>query len=298
MSDANSARARTEETCPECSGPLANQGDEVICGGCGLVVSTDRIDRGPEWRSFDDGEDGTNPERTGAPLTRSRHDRGLSTEIGRDNRLKGRKRRRLARMRRQHDRAQIRSKAERNKVYGFTEIRRLVGALSLPKDVREQACVLFETAQDAGLFQGRSLEGFASASVYAVCRVRAIARTVGEIVEHARGDAAELRAAYDAMNRELGLQTGPIDPAQYVPRYASELDVPDRVQRRGRELVARAQDAGIIGGRNPSGVAAACLYTAAREHDVPLTQAEAAEAADVTPVTLRGTFYDLQELND
>jgi transcription initiation factor TFIIB len=58
------------------------------------VVSEDRIDRGPEWRSFAD--DDTNPERTGAPLTRSRHDRGLSTEIGRSTKLKGRKRRQFA----------------------------------------------------------------------------------------------------------------------------------------------------------------------------------------------------------
>lgn len=293
MSNAGSARSQTENNCPECTGTLATDGDEVLCQECGLVVSADRIDRGPEWRSFQD--ESSNRERTGAPLTRSRHDRGLSTEIGRDTRLKGRKRRRLARMRRQHNRAQIRSKAERNRVYGFTEIRRIVGALSLPQDVREQACVLFESAQEADLFQGRSLEGFAGGAVYAICRVRSISRTVEEVVEHARGDESELRVAYDAMNRELGLPTGPIDPVEYVPRYASSLDLPDRVERRARRLATRATEDGIVGGRNPSGVAAACLYTAAREEEHPLTQADAADVADVTPVTLRSTFYELQE---
>jgi len=291
MSDARS-RPATENRCPECGGATTSNGDETICSDCGLVVAADRIDRGPEWRSFEDGDESR--ERTGAPLTRSRHDRGLTTEIGRDTRLKGRKRRRLARMRRQHDRAQIRSKAERNRVYGFTEIRRLVGALSLPADVREQACVLFESAQDEGLFQGRSLEGFASACVYAVCRVRSIARTVEEVTEHARGDAAELRAAYDAMNRELGLSTGPIAPATYVPRYASELGVSTQVERRAMELAERVVEENLVGGRNPSGVAGACLYTAAQELDKTLTQQEAADVADVTPVTLRATYYDLQ----
>lgn len=127
-----------------------------------------------------------------------------------------------------------------------------------------------------------------------MCRVRQISRTVEEVVEHARGEAAELRVAYDAMNRELGLPTGPINPAEYVPRYASTLDVPKRVERRARELAIEASEDGTIGGRNPSGVAAACLYTAARREDYPLTQADAAEVAGVTPVTLRGTFYDLQ----
>lgn len=292
MSDARS-QPTTQNGCPECDGSLTTDRDETICRDCGLVVTADRIDHGPEWRSFNDTTESR--ERTGAPLTRSRHDRGLTTEIGHDTRLKGRKRRRLTRMRRQHNRAQIRSKAERNRVYGFTEIRRLVGALSLPTDIREQACVLFESAQDEDLFQGRSLEGFASACVYAVCRVRSIARTVEEVVEHARGDADELQAAYDAMNRNLGLPTGPIEPATYVPRYASDLGVCTAVERRAVELAKHAIEHNIVGGRNPSGVAGACLYTAADELDKTLTQAEAADIADVTPVTLRETYYDLQE---
>ncbi|PSP51431.1 transcription initiation factor IIB, partial [Halobacteriales archaeon QH_1_68_42] len=81
----------TVTTCPECEGSLRSDDRETVCTRCGLVVAEDNIDRGPEWRSFADDE--TERERTGAPLTRSRHDRGLSTEIGRSTRLKGRKRR-------------------------------------------------------------------------------------------------------------------------------------------------------------------------------------------------------------
>jgi transcription initiation factor TFIIB len=281
-----------EPTCPECDGTVRSHDQERVCADCGLVVDEDRLDRGPEWRSFDDGD--RSKERTGAPLTRSRHDRGLSTEIGRDTRLKGRKRRRLSRMRREHRRAKTRSKAGRNQIYGFTEIRRLVGALSLPRDLREQACVLFESAQDADLFRGRSLEGFAAAAVYAVCRSRSIARTVAEVVAVARADEDELRAAYDAMNSDLGLPTGPIDPAEYLPRFATELGLPDDVERRARELLADLQERDSIGGRQPSGVAVACLYAAAKGTEHAITQATAAAAAGVTPSTLRKTYADLQ----
>lgn len=283
--------ARSARSCPECSGRLATDADETVCSQCGLVVDTDRLDRGPEWRSFED--DDVNRERTGAPLTRSRHDRGLSTEIGQadSTRLTGRKRRQIARMRREHSRARIDSKAERNQVYAFSQIRRLVSALSLPKDVREQACTLFDSAQSEDLLRGRSLEGFAAATVYAVCRTRSISRTIEEIVDVARADAAELRAAYDALNRELGLPTGPIDPGEYVPRFATELDLSAAVQQRARALIAGAQDDCEIGGRDPSGVAAAALYTAAQEAGVDCTQAEAADIADVSPVTLRSSYY-------
>lgn len=287
------AETKTTTTCPDCDGRLRATGTETICEECGLVYAEDAIDRGPEWRSFDEG---TSRKRTGAPLTRSRHDRGLSTEIGYGSgtRLTGRKRRQMARMRREHNRARISSKADRNRVYGFTEIRRIVCRLSLPMSARDQACRLFESAQSEDLLRGRSLEGFAAAAVYAICRTLSVSRTIDEIVGAARADRAELKAAYDALNRELGLPTGPIDPAEYLPRYASRLDLASDVERRARESLRRLVDSGVVGGRNPSGVAAACLYAAARETEHAVTQSEVADVADVSPVTIRSTVKVLQ----
>ncbi len=284
----------TSTTCPECGGRLNASGDETVCGECGLVVGADRIDRGPEWRSFDDGED---RKRTGAPLTRSRHDRGLSTEIGygSDGRLTGRKRRQLSRMRREHNRSRIASKTERNQVYAFTEIRRMVADQSLPESIKEQACTLFRSAQSEDLLRGRSLEGFAAATVYAACRAGTVSRTVDEMVEVSRASRDEFKAAYGALNTELGLPIGPIDPREYLPRFASQLDLDADVERRARDLVRRAREDGIVGGRDPSGFAAGCLYAAAREFDAGVTQAEAADVADVSPVTLRSAYHDLTE---
>jgi len=293
MSEAPTADAPTPtNACPECGGRPETAGGETLCGECGLVLSEYRIDHGPDWRSFSD--DDTDPKRTGAPLTRSRHDRGLSTEIGRSTRVKGRKRRRLARMRRQHNRARISTKRERNQVYAFTEIRRLTSALSLPERIRDHACSLFDSAQSEDLLRGRSLEGFAAAAVYAACRTASVSRTVEEVADAAKATEAEQTTAYDAINRELGLPVGPIDPAEYLPRFASELDLVGDVEQRAREYVQEAVERGISVGRNPSGVAAACLYTAGRDLGVGLTQREAADAAGVTPVTLRSTYQELR----
>jgi transcription initiation factor TFIIB len=272
---------------------VKHDGTETVCEQCGLVLGENLIDHGPEWRSFDD--DDTSSVRTGAPLTRSRHDRGLSTEIGYSTRLKGRKRRQIARMRRHHKRAKIATKAERNQVYAFIEIRRLTSTLQLPGTIRDRACVLFESAQKIDLLRGRSLEGFAAAAVYATCRTESVSRTLDEIIETARASEDELKAAYNALNRELGLPTGPIDPREYIPRFASELDLPRSIEQHAFELIEIAHDSGLVTGRNPGGVAAACLYTAARESCYDLTQSDAAEVAGVTPVTLRSTYYDLIE---
>ncbi|WP_290815623.1 transcription initiation factor IIB family protein [Halovivax sp.] len=293
MDDTDAGRS-----CPECAGRLRNVKTETCCEECGLVVAEDAIDRGPEWRSFAD--DDTDRRRTGAPLTRSRHDRGLSTEIGYEatGRITGRKRRRLARMRREHSRAQIATKADSNLVTGFSEIRRLIDDLALPVDAREQACQLFKSAQDEDLLRGRSIEGFSAAAVYAVGRTRSVARTVDEVVAQAVATEAEFKAAYRALNRELGLPVGPIHPTEYLPRFASELDLGTDVERLADEYVERLEEVDAIAGRNPSGVAAACLYAAARERDCAVTQVEAGEVADVSPVTIRKSVHRLEELEE
>lgn len=68
-------------------------------------------------RRFDDDEN--DPERTGAPIMPTRHDRGISTEIGRKtdargNDLSSKKRKQLGRLRREHSHGRWRTKAERN----------------------------------------------------------------------------------------------------------------------------------------------------------------------------------------
>ncbi|WP_247730818.1 transcription initiation factor IIB [Halovivax limisalsi] len=280
--------------CPECAGRLRPSGTERFCEECGLVVDGDPIDRGPEWRSFE----AETRRRTGAPLTRSRHDRGLSTEIGyrAAGRITGRKRTQLSRMRREHARARISTTAKQNQVSGYTEIGRLVGDLSLPGDAREEACRLFETAQTAGLLPGRSVEGFAAACVYATARSIDLPRTMTEVLDEARAEASELKTAYAAMNRELGLPTGPIDPATYLPRFASELDLDADVERQARRYLATLSANDAIGASNPGGVAAACLYRAATERGCDVTQVEAGEVAGVSPVTIRSTVRRVREL--
>lgn len=197
-------------------------------------------------------------------------------------------------MRRQHNRAQVRSKIERNRIYAFSEIRRLTAELDLPRSIRERACVLFKSAQEEDLLRGRSLEGFAAAAVYANCRIDGLSRTREEIISAARSTDDELTAAYRALNRELGLPVGPIDPEEYIPRFASKLNLPDRIVHDALALCARAHDEGLVNGRNPCGVAGGCLYLAARDHDYELTQKETAEVANVAPVTVRGTYHALR----
>ncbi|WP_226023632.1 transcription initiation factor IIB [Halomicrobium salinisoli] len=293
---------RTESSanqCPECDGRVTTNAVETVCEDCGLVIDEQRIDHGPEWRACDNEE----RKRTGAPLTATRHDRRLSTKIGRctdakGNTLSGKKRRRLARMRREQTRGRWRSKAERNLAHGLSEVRRLVSALDIADSVRDQACQLFRSAQNEDLLRGRSIEAIAAASVYGACRCNGLSRLLGEVSEMARVAESRVTNAYGTLNEELGLPAQPVTPSMYVPRLASDLECPDEIRQRARQLAERAEDLGVTTGAHPAGFAAACLYRAGKKLEQLLTQAEVSEAANVSATTVRKHRNTLQQLGD
>ncbi|WP_394343709.1 transcription initiation factor IIB [Haloterrigena salifodinae] len=218
----------TTTTCSDCGGSVRTTGRETVCEECGLILEDTNLNRGPDWDRHD--EQGSK-KRTGAPLTPTRHDRGLSTEIGykqdgHGNALSSTKRRQLNRLRREQSRAQWQSKAERNLAYGLGEIRRIVASLGLAQSIQDQACSLFRTAQSEQLCRGRSLEAVAAASVYATTRCHGLKRSRAEVAACARCDQQRLTNAYTAMNVELELPTQPITATDRIPRLATELEVP------------------------------------------------------------------------
>lgn len=290
---------RTESSanqCPECDGRVTTNAVETVCEDCGLVIDEQRIDHGSEWRAYDDEE----RERTGAPLTAARHDRGLSTEIGcgtdaKGNEISGQKRRRLARMRREQTRGRWRSKAERNLAHGLGEVRRLTSALEFSDSVRDQACQLFRSAQNEDLLRGRSIEAIAAASVYGACRCNGRSRLVDDVSEMARVAEARVTNAYKTLNEELGLPAEPVSPSMFVPRLASDLKCPDEIRQRARALAEQAEERGVTTGVHPAGFAAACLYKAGQEQGKWVTQIDVAETGNVTPTTVRTHHETLEE---
>ena len=280
--------------CPECNGQVRTNSIETICEDCGLVIGEQRIDRGPEWRVHDEDE----RKRTGAPLTATRHDRGLSSEIGRKrdangNALSGHKRRQVSRLRREHTRGRFQSTAERNLAHGLSEVRRIASVLELSNSLRDQACQLFRSAQSEDLLRGRSIEAIAAASIYGTCRCHHSSLRLDDLVETARVGHSRVTNAYKTLNTGLGLPTQPVRPSEFVPRLASKLDVSDALRRRALALSKHHYETGMSNGRHPSGVAAASIYEATREHNLTLTQQQIADAAGVSAVTLRGRWEEL-----
>jgi len=287
--DESSGRTIAADTCPECGGSLDTDGGEIACRDCAVVIERCRLDRrGP--RIFT--EDDTSKARTGAPLTDTRHDRGLSTEIGHridgnGNTLSAKKQRQLNRLRREHSRAQWRSKAERNLATGLSEIARITTDLELADSLQEQASSLFRTAQENDLLVGRSVESIAAASVYATCRLNEATRTLNEVAAVASVSGDRVENGYRTLNAELELPVPPQSPVPYLPSITAEFDLPAQVEQEARELATSAHESGVSSGTHPAGFAGACLTVAATSMADPPTQLAIADAADVSAATVR-----------
>ncbi|WP_058992304.1 transcription initiation factor IIB family protein [Haloarcula sp. CBA1127] len=279
-------------SCPECGGTLDSSGRETHCENCGLVTEQDQIDRRPEWRAYDKAEQ----KRTGAPRTATRHDRGLSTNIGgvESADISPRRRRRLARQRRLHGRSKFDSKRDRNLAHGLGEIRRIASALSESNAVKEQASTLFREAQDKDLLIGRSIEGGAAAAVYAACRCNGLV-TMETVADVARCSTSHIWNCYRTFLTELDLPIPVSLPVDWVARICSDLpfDVSPDIRQRALELAEQATESPEINGR-PDGIAAGALYLAGQESDIRLTQATISETVDLHTNTIRLWFQHIE----
>ncbi|WP_435098958.1 transcription initiation factor IIB [Halorubrum sp. N11] len=304
-SESETESADEELRCPECSGQLATDTEhgETVCVDCGLVVEEDEIDRGPEWRAFDSKEKDSKS-RVGAPTTNMMHDKGLSTNIGWQDKdaygksLSSRQREKMQRLRTWNERFRTRDSKERNLKQALGEIDRMASALGLPDNVRETASVIYRRALDEDLLPGRSIEGVSTSSLYAAARQAGTPRSLDEIAAVSRVEKDEIARTYRYVVRELKLEIQPADPKSYVPRFASDLGLSDEAERRARSLLDTAKEQGIHSGKSPVGLAAAAVYAASLLVNEKVTQSDVSDVANISEVTIRNRYHELLEAED
>jgi transcription initiation factor TFIIB len=292
--------------CPECqSTHLVRDYErgELVCEECGLVLDERFIDQGPEWRAFD-AEQGEKRARTGAPMTYTIHDKGLSTEIGWKNKdsygksIPTRNRAQLYRLRKWQRRIRVSNATERNLAFALSELDRMASGMGLPRNVRETAAMVYRKAVTKNLIRGRSIEGVVAASLYAACRQCNVPRTLDEIASASRVGRKEIGRTYRFMTRELKLKLMPTSPQDYISRFCSELKLSGEVMSKSTDILKQADDKELTSGRGPTGVAAAAIYIASILANERRTQREVADIAGVTEVTIRNRYKELTEKLD
>jgi transcription initiation factor TFIIB len=284
--------------CPECAAENLiwnKERGEVACKSCGLVLDDKLFDFGQEWREFDS-EGSETRRRTGAPLTYTQEDRGLGTEVGTKAdlyRLSKKDKDRFYRLRLWQRR--VSTAIESNLRLALSEIKRIVSILGLPGYVEEEIARIYTEAVQRGLVRGHSTEAVVAGVVYAVLRMYDIPRTLNEVSDVTGIDKKKVAKNFKYVSRNLNIRTLPIDPLNYVSRFASELSLKPKTQTKAMDIVQTAMKEEITSGRSPKGIAAGALYIASKLHNEKRTQAEIAKIADVTEVTVRNSYKELIE---
>jgi len=285
--------------CGECKSKDIDFGHaEPFCKACGLVMKEWAVDLGKDNRVFADGS-GADGERWGMPKSHLYHDGGLTTEMapairdGSGQRLNSQQRRKYNRLRRQHQRTRIRDAKERNLVTALNELDRLGSQMSLPRPVRENAARIYKRAVEKKLVRGRSIEGVVAACIHASCRLNNMSRTLDEIGQHSRTGRKEIGRTYKRVMKDLGIRILPTPPAEYVPRFSSQLQLDAKTQSLATRILEYEQVAALGTGRGPTGLAAAAVYLATRINGITRTQREVAMSAGVTEVTIRNRYKEI-----
>lgn len=290
--------------CPHCGSDSVScdiSTGDLVCKGCGSVLEQHVIDQGAEWRAFNS-EEKDKKSRVGAPSTLTIHDKGLSTIIDwRDKdahgkKLSPKKRAEAFRLRKWQLRMRVHSSIDRNLAYAMNELDRLSSQLNITKSIKETAALIYRRAIDRNLIRGRSIESMIAASIYTACRIRKIPYTIEELSQNSRIDKKELGRCYRLLLTELGIKSPSTSPKDFVFRFTSELSLRSETCNRAIQILDQARKLGILGGKDPSGMAAASIYVSAILEGEKRTQREVANVAKITEVTVRNRYKELIKL--
>jgi len=273
---------------------------EVICITCGTVVSDKAIEIGPEWRSFTNS--GVSLSRVGMPTSLAKHDQGLSTKIGRENRdftgemiFDSSILSILQRIRTWDYRTQTRSSKGTSRKIAFGQLDRLKQKLALPDPVVQKAAYIYRKIQQKKIVRGRTRNGAMAACVYIACRESRIPRTFDEVAGIANITRKEVSNAYIAIVLGLELRIPLIDPVSCLVKLANKTQVDEKIKRYAIGYLKQVTDSNLSAGKDPMSIAATVLYlTCLHYGDESRTQRYFAEAAGISDVTIRNRRQELE----
>jgi transcription initiation factor TFIIB len=295
------AQQTNQTSCTDCGGNqiiIDNISGELVCKSCGIVVSQNLLDSGPEWRAFDPVQREKLP-RVGAPITWTIHDKGLSTNIGwRDQDASGKKlnpetRARLYRLRKWQRRSIVSESRNRNLSQALSEMGKIQEKLKLPRSVFESSSMLYRKALRANLIRGRTIASIVVACVYMACRQCGVVRSLEEVASTANITKKEAARNYRFLLKTLNPSVPQVNPQGYIGRISNKLGLSGETEMIAKRILNQASRMKLTGGRGPAGLAAACVYISTKITGDLKTQNAIAIEAQVTEVTIRNRYKEL-----
>jgi len=271
---------------------------EKICSSCGIVLSVER--------EFVDPVLNTNTNLSnlnlGTPSSLAHYDKNLSTLISYSNvdadgvAISVDQRSAIQRMRRWNKISNNNRSYHRNLKNAFAVLIRIKDKLSLSETIIEKSAYYYRKILDQNLIKGRSIKGFIVACVYASCREMNVPRTIEEIAEISDADKIFAGKCYRLLIRTLKIRLPSIDFACHLYRIANNAGISEKTLRHALQMMSMIKDDPISFGKDPCAIAIAVLYGACLEKGEKMSQSKISLAGNVSVVTLRKRFLDIQKI--
>jgi transcription initiation factor TFIIB len=278
-----------------------HESGEIICSNCGLVISENIQDRDNWWMSL--GTRGPDLEANGVlPISLARHDKGLSTTIGRPNKdasghvLDSEMRSRMERLRRWDFRIKASNSHDGNLKDALAQLDSLKDKLQLPETVVEKTAYIYRKAQTRGLVRGRTISAVLDAALYIACRELGIPKSLKEIAGANNVKHKTLAKSYRLLIVELDVKIPTVDPTKCIIKVSNKVNLEERTKRRAIVLMSQLISMEVTAGKDPMGMAAAVLYISCMNSGEKRTQSDIARAAGITEMTLRNRCRSIKDL--
>ena len=270
---------------------------EIVCSNCGFVISENTEYRGLDRVFLSNPSCNT---RTGPGLTLKMHDQGLNTRIGIQNQdsvgkpLPAKTSLMFERLRKWDSRSQTKNSADKNLKWVLVEFDKIQSKLGLSDTVVERASLFYRKAIKRNLIRGRTVTSIAAACLYASCRDLEHNRSLTEIAIQFGIKRKEISRAYRILFEELGFAVTVANPIKSLSKIASTLELSEKTTRQAAQILAVAQNAGIIEGKNPEVIAASAIYAACVITGELKSQTKVAAAANTSTVSIRNRIQEFK----
>lgn len=167
------------------------------------------------------------------------------------------------------------------------EFKRISSCLHLPIFVEEDAKQIYQLAIQKKLQSGRTKRSLITGAIYIACRQHKSPRTLNEIVKVSGVFKKEIYEVYKLLIKELMISMKPINPTDYIPRFASDLKLSSKIQLEAIEILRASENNPLVLGKNPVSLAATALYLASEACGDKRPQRDFADVSEMSETAIR-----------
>ena len=271
---------------------------EITCGNCGVVLSENAIDFGPENASQTmDGQQ--NNVRAGQKISLKMADMGLSTIMESKDRdstgrpLSAENKRMFYRLRMWDRNSRLANNKSHTKA--FTLLDGIRAKLGLPNAVVEETAYLFRKMTSKKSLSGRSTIGILCATTYIACRLTNTPRTIQDVANAGNIKRKQLQSISRFILKELDIHPESYNPIEFVARIANATNASEKTKRDAMKILQIGQKRGINTSKNPMGMAAAAIYLSSLRNQEKIRQIRISKVSGISSVTIRDRAKEIKK---